>query len=98
MQWLQQENLVIEKLRRLSKPACATLPVTFLSFTASRNNSSVLLKWETVTEENSKGFYVQRNHGNNIWEVLGFVETKAINGSSTSRLNYIFTILTKRKA
>ena len=79
------------------EPACATLPVTLLSFTASRNNSTVSLKWETVTEENSKGFYILRNAGNNIWEVLGFVETKAINGSSNSRLDYTFTDLNNAK-
>ena len=79
------------------EPACATLPVALLSFTASRNNSAVSLKWETVSEENSKGFYIQRSAGSNIWEVLGFVESKAINGSSNSRLNYTFTDLNKAK-
>ena len=79
------------------EPACATLPVALLSFTALRNNSTVSLKWETVSEENSKGFYIQRNTGSNIWEVLGFIETKAINGSSSSRLDYTFTDLNKAK-
>ena len=78
------------------EPACAVLPVTLLSFNASRNNSDVLLKWETVSEEKSKGYYIQRNAGNDIWEVLGFVETRAINGSSNSRLNYSFTDITNK--
>ena len=79
------------------EPVCATLPVTLLSFTASRINSTVSLKWETVSEENSRGFYILRNAGNNIWEVLDFVETKAINGSSSSRLNYAFTDINSAK-
>ena len=66
---------------------CAVLPVTLRSFTATRNNSNVLLKWETATEENSKGFYIERNLGSK-WEILGFVETKAINGTSNSPLIY----------
>lgn len=69
---------------------CSALPVTLRSFTANRNNSNVLLKWETVTEENSKGFHIQRNLGGK-WETLGFVETKAINGASNSLLTYDYT-------
>ncbi len=71
--------------------ACATttiLPVSLRSFTAVRNNSTILLKWETVTEENSRGFYIERNLGNNVWQTLGFVSTKAIHGNSSSLLDY----------
>jgi len=76
----------------LVEEACATvLPVSLRSFTAARNNSSVLLKWETVTEENSRGFYIERNLGNNVWETLGFVSTKAIHGNSNSSLNYEYS-------
>lgn len=72
--------------------ACATvLPVSLRSFTAARNNSTVLLKWETVTEENSRGFYIERNPGNNTWQTLGFVSTKAIHGSSSSPLAYEYS-------
>ena len=74
--------------------ACALnpLPVSLRSFTASRNSSTVNLNWETVTEENSKGFNIQRNLGNG-WEQIGFVETKAINGNSSSLLSYAFSDL-----
>lgn len=67
--------------------SCAALPVSLRSFSAIRNNSNVLLKWETATEENSRGFYIERNLGAK-WEMLGFVETKAINGTSNSPLVY----------
>jgi hypothetical protein len=72
--------------------ACATiLPVSLRSFTAARNNSTVLLKWETVTEVNSRGFYIERNLGNNAWQTLGFVSTKAIHGNSNSLLDYEYS-------
>ena len=72
--------------------ACATtLPVSLRSFTAARNNSTVLLKWETVTEENSRGFYIERNLGNNTWETLGFVSSRAIRGNSNSALDYEYS-------
>jgi len=82
------------------EPACAelgALPVSLRSFTATRNNSSVLLKWETVTEENSRGFYLERNFGNNIWQTIGYVATKAINGNSNTILNYDYSDLNAAK-
>jgi len=76
---------------------CSTLPVTLRSFTASRNNSTVLLRWETATEVNSRGFYIERNLGNNVWQNLGFVPTKAMNGNSSSLLNYEYSDLNNAK-
>lgn len=71
---------------------CATLPVNLKSFTATRTNSSyVKLTWETAQEENSKGFDVQRKLANGAWQTVDFVETKAINGSSSLPLTYEFT-------
>ena len=82
------------------EPACAVLgalPVSLGSFTAARNNSTVLLKWETVSEENSRGFYIERNIGNNVWQTLGFVSTKAMNGNSSSLLNYEYSDINNAK-
>ena len=70
---------------------CATLPVNLKSFTAVRNNSIVALKWETAQEENNKGFEVQRKLSNGAWQNIGFVETRAANGNSSSSLGYDFT-------
>lgn len=69
----------------------APLPVMFKSFTAVRIKSNVLLKWETASEEKNKGFDVQRFIGSGNWESVGFVSSKADNGSSSSALNYEFT-------
>ncbi len=76
--------------------ACATLPVTLRSFTAARNNSTVLLKWETASEQHNKGFNIQRNIGSG-WQDLAFVETKAINGNSSSLLSYNYSDLNNAK-
>ena len=81
----------------LVEQACATiLPVSLRSFTAVRNNSTVLLKWETVTEENSRGFYIERNLGNNVWETLGFVSSRAIRGNSNSALDYEYSDISNK--
>jgi hypothetical protein len=75
----------------ISEPACATLPIKLRSFTAVRNNSNVTLKWETESEENSKGFYIQRKSGNTDWQTVSFVNTKAVNGNSQVPLTYEYT-------
>jgi len=69
---------------------CETLPVNLKSFTAVRNNSYVNLKWETAQEEDNKGFDVQRKLSNGAWQNIGYVETKAVNGTSGSPLSYDF--------
>lgn len=63
------------------------LPVTFLSFVAERTHQKVNLKWQTSSEQNNRGFYVQQLI-NNQWRDLSFVASKAVNGNSTSVLTY----------
>ena len=67
------------------------LPVTLVSFKVETENTAVSLKWLTATEENSKGFEIQRSGDVKNWENLGFVDVKSFNGSSRSELSYSFT-------
>jgi hypothetical protein len=68
---------------------CAPLPVSFKSFTASRSNQTVSLKWETASEQNNRGFYVQRNV-NGEWKDVAFVFSTAEGGNSDQILNYSY--------
>lgn len=68
---------------------CATLPVSFKSFTASRSNQTVFLKWETASEQNNRGFYVQRNV-NGEWKDVAFVFSSAEAGNSDQVLSYAY--------
>ncbi|RYG18300.1 MAG: T9SS type A sorting domain-containing protein [Chitinophagaceae bacterium] len=78
--------------------ACAILPVTFGTFEAQRKSpSSVFLKWSTLSEQNSKGFYVQRNTGSG-WKDAGFVFSQTNNGYSSSSLAYEFKDVNSEKA
>lgn len=70
-------------------PAPITLPVIFKSFTATRNDNTVSIKWETATEFNNRGFYVQRNV-NGEWKDIAFVFSKADDGNSSQVLSYAF--------
>src|SRR5947208_484440 len=79
------------RLNSLFESACFPLPVKLTYFNAKRNNaSSVGLAWQTAQELNSKGFEIQRLIGNGGWQVVGFVPTQALNGNSSSVLNYSF--------
>lgn len=67
------------------------LPVYFKSFNAIRSSGqNVLVSWVTATEQNNRGFYIQRNTSGN-WDNLGFIATKSLNGNSNVDLSYSFT-------
>jgi Secretion system C-terminal sorting domain len=68
---------------------CSLLPVSFKSFSAARNNQTIALKWETAFEQNSKGFYVQRNV-NGEWKDVAFVFSRADGGNSEQALSYSY--------
>jgi hypothetical protein len=71
--------------------ACAPLPVKLTYFNAKRSNASnVGLTWQTAQELNASGFEIQRLIGSGSWQVVGFVPTQALNGNSSSILNYSF--------
>lgn len=68
---------------------CALLPVQFKSFTARRENSSTAsLQWETGSEQNNKGFEVQRRQGSGDFQTIAFVGSSAKDGNSSSALSY----------
>jgi hypothetical protein len=75
---------------------CSPLPVSFKSFTAIRNKSNVAVKWTTATEQNNKGFYIQRN-SKGSWENIALVFSAAPDGNSTSDLSYSFNDLNNEK-
>jgi hypothetical protein len=68
--------------------ADAPLPVQFKSFTATKGNDVVNLKWATATESNNKGFEVQRSVNGAKYQTVGFVRG---NGNSNVVKTYSFT-------
>jgi Secretion system C-terminal sorting domain len=65
----------------------STLPANYKSFSATRNQSNVLLKWETLWEQNSRGFSIERNT-KGVWEEIVFVPSQAQGGNSGDLLTY----------
>ena len=70
---------------------CIPLPVKLKSFTASRKQTNVELKWTTTLEQNNSGFELQRQSGAGGWQKIGFVNSKATDGNSVSDLHYTYT-------
>ncbi|GEM_PF-1663756 len=67
------------------------LPVTISAFTAHKNNKTVLLSWTTGSEQNNKGFEIERSTDGLSWNSIGFTPTAAHNGNSSQKINYNFT-------
>lgn len=66
----------------------AALPVTLAQFNAFREGDRVRLHWQTSTEQNNYGFYIQRSRDGKDWQSLGFV---AGQGDAYSPVDYHFT-------
>ena len=63
------------------------IPVEFTSFNAKIEDREVQLSWQTSTETNNSGFFIQRKTGSS-WENLGFVQGY---GTSTESHTYDYT-------
>ena len=67
------------------------LPVTFTSFSATKDGKNNLLSWATASEQNNAGFEVQRSTDGSTYENIGFVKSLSPTGNSSSSLSYSFT-------
>lgn len=61
---------------------CAPLPVHWLSFTGSPVNRRVLLNWITDQEPDNLLFDIERKNINGIFEKIGRVNSRGINGGN----------------
>ncbi|MBA4141172.1 MAG: T9SS type A sorting domain-containing protein, partial [Segetibacter sp.] len=68
----------------------STLPITTTALKGERKDSKNLLSWTTLTEQNNKGFEIQRSADGSNFSSIGFVMSKAINGNSTTNIDYQF--------
>lgn len=66
------------------------LPVTISSFNVAKRNKAVAVTWTTETEINNSGFEIQKSTNGIDFSTIGFVASKAYNGSSSQKLGYSF--------
>lgn len=74
----------------VSVAGSALLPVTITKFSGERKGGTNILSWITATENNNKGFELQRSYNGTSFLPLNFIVTKAHNGNSASAINYSF--------
>ncbi|MCC9134962.1 T9SS type A sorting domain-containing protein [Pontibacter silvestris] len=69
-------------------PTTGVFPVELVYFTAIVQQQSVLLQWETASEENNKEFIVERSADAKMFESIGTVKG---NGTTNQLIKYSFT-------
>lgn len=71
----------------------SALPVSIIDFNAIRQNrQDVVLKWQTASENNNSGFYIERRlESENDFTIKNFESSKAIGGNSTLKLSYTYS-------
>jgi hypothetical protein len=67
-----------------------SVPVTLLNFSGYKSGAKNVLKWTTANESNNTGFEVLRSADGVNYSAIGFVDTRAPGGTSTTELNYTF--------
>jgi hypothetical protein len=73
----------------LCPPSGASLPVSFVKFEAEKKSNSVMLVWETASEQDNAGFEIERKSETGSFEKIGFVASKA-NAGSGAGFSYQF--------
>ncbi|MCI5073053.1 T9SS type A sorting domain-containing protein [bacterium] len=86
-------NEWVENLNASCGAPNTPLPIELGEFTAqlTNNDQHVLLSWETITEINNSGFYVQKfSSVDRTYKDIAFIDSKAANGNSSQPINYTF--------
>ena len=63
------------------------LPIELLSFDGNTSDQSIILNWHTASEQNNKGFYIEKTIDNVRWDTIGYLEGK---GNSNVTNNYFY--------
>ncbi len=66
------------------------LPARFGALTATEQNGSIVVNWETLMEKDVKNFVVEASKDGATWHEIGRVNSKALNGNSDGVQSYQF--------
>ncbi len=66
--------------------SAVVLPTTLLNFSGKQQGNGILLEWQTASEQNNQGFYVERSEDGLRWTDIGFVAGKG----TTAEQHYSF--------
>jgi hypothetical protein len=84
-------NTSVETLTLTPGNTLNPLPISLFNFSGYKDRSHNQLRWTTGSEQNNSGFEVQRSTDGFNYTAIGFVNTLALGGNSSSQLNYTFT-------
>ena len=77
-------NAEIDAIRVGLSWSAGTLPVQFKSFTATKGNDAVNLKWASASESNNKGFEIQRSVNGAKYQTVAFIKSAGNSNVSKS--------------
>ncbi len=70
-------------------PCASLLPVKLSYFSAVATKNGAILNWTTQAEQNNAGFEIEKEI-NGTYKTIGFMPSKALNGNSSSEMNYAY--------
>ncbi|TMI70401.1 MAG: T9SS type A sorting domain-containing protein [Bacteroidetes bacterium] len=74
----------------LTAGSLLTLPASLVNLSGYKNGSKNTLNWKTASEQNNLGFEVQRSTDGTNYSAVGFVNSLANGGNSSTVLSYKF--------
>jgi Secretion system C-terminal sorting domain len=77
-----------DEIRFAKGTLSAVLPIELADISAFKKGTSNIVKWTTASENNNKGFHIERSSDASTWETIGFVKGA---GNAQAKLNYSFT-------
>jgi hypothetical protein len=83
-------TLQLDGGNQLTPSALFVLPVSMINFSGYKSGTKNVLKWTTANEQNNQGFEVQRSGDGMNYSAVGFVNSIAAGGNSSTELTYSF--------
>lgn len=74
----------------ISVDTTPALPVRIVTFKGEREGARNMLAWATASEQNCKGYELQRSSNGESFSTVAYVSSKATNGNSNNTLNYSY--------
>lgn len=69
------------------------LPISLINFDVVKQNKVSVLQWNTASEQNNRGFAIERSTDSKTWTQISFVASQTENGNSKTKLTYTYTDL-----
>jgi hypothetical protein len=79
------DDVFVSEINENAAVSCGILPVTWLSFTAKKENANAQLEWRTTQETNCSLYEIERSTDGVNYQRMGAVTCRNTNGNQTYR-------------